>query len=1062
MILKIFSKKKSFLALCVLAMVIAFAGVAWAAYDRFKTDSISDIVLKNGNTDLKADKAVFEARVEPTTVSPNNNSEYKVYIYFSNGLKWGSDPSQIVDTIDFNLKYSLWDGTSSGTPINDNTAKINFLGGFGGNPNIGTFTLPATRQLALTDKSFTAAFTMNDLGANDPYVGIKNGAGSPVWLNTDIVATRFGARTAVVVLNSNSGSRMINGSDYGKLFLNSYYGLDNPQSSPLIPGSLKLNAQGLKNSAAIDVYWHIKPHNTGYVKIDPVDPDSANGLSGSVYDALAADGGQVYHTGNGNYSANEFLKLEFKGTPDTTTTIPEFIITGTMAEQLSGAAPVDRLKDVATFVTLPPILDSKIGVNSYAFDFVKDQPTTHHLTVAYETNAPTAYGIFGAINDANLFDAAGQPLFETDTQVTAPWNGMTVTRSLVQPVAGAPTNYRGISFAFSGAPSTDNHASSLYVGARTTALPGNPTNFSGPFLFGPVAMRITSSAVTPRLTASPNPLTPTVGTAMATTNVIVTSSGGNPVNITGIRQSSTAGAFQTSIPWNGLTISSNTGTSATVTVSGTPTSIAGETFYLYDANSASYATLTINAVSASAPTLQAATSQVTGSVNATLSRTVGITASNGGTVSSLSVSPSSSNGLSFGISGTSVTINGTPTTAGTIPVTVSGTVNGQAANVATFNVVVSGTSGLSLSPTSALTGTVGSRMDTSVTATSATSGSVVVTGLQNQNTSANPSTSLAWNGLTLSVTGSGNVISVSGTPETTGTAYFTVSGTVGGASAASATLRVTVNATGTPVLSLSPTSIATTVGSVMTTRTIDATSTTGGTVALSGVSGPNQSTSTDFYWNGIRIQTGGSRITVSGTPTAAGSATFTAYGSVGGAAATSATFTVTASSTSSTTLFQGTSNWLAHRDDYYHTYDLYIPVTQAFISAFDSNGDGRVETSELRNVLTTMNHPYANLISSYYKMINNDGTAYGSLHLQFDFDPTTGHSADWYYNMILETLEIVGANGTDLSQAFPNGVNLESIQRYYYSSGGGGCNGGAFGLAALALAAFATRRRRRG
>ena len=803
-------------------------------------------------------------------------------------------------------------------------------------------------------------------------------------------------------------------------------------------------AEGFIGGASTDAFWRIKTGTTSNLAITSAVSGSAYGLTGSLASA------QTYYVGAGDYSADENLLLEFKGKLTTKTVAPAFLLKGTFANlDAVTTFPVERLKDASTYFELPTVLDSGLVLSTERLDFAGGQQASGLLTLSIPTNVTATYGVFETLTtDADLFDVSGNALFGANNSIT--WNGMTVQRAFTD-----AASKRGVMFTFTGTPLDSTLITDLYVGAKTTL---DTTNYSGPYLFGPVRVTITPSTGYPYLTVTPRELNVTVDTTMTMTTVDVTSSTGNAVTISGFKQGSTAAtSLLTSANWNNLTIRKTA--DSKITVSGTPRALGSETFYIYDGTSADPAILRITASSGSAPSLYPSASSIPGVVGTALSETVNITSSvTSGTITDLTVSPASQYGVTLTVDGTGIKIGGTPTSTGTIAVTVGGKVNGAQANVATFNVVVTSSATPALRVDNAsLSGVAGTAMGTNtIMASSTTTGTVVVTGLTLSGTTA---TSHTWQGLTISTSGTGNTISVSGTPTVSGTATFTVVGTVGGAAATSSTFTITVNPAGTPgtpSLSLSSTGISTTTMSTLD-RTITVSSTTSGTVAVAGVSGGGQSSaSTDFTWNGLRIRTSGTSITVTGTPTTVNSATFTVSGTVGGVAATSATFSISVTS-GSASLFGSTSTWEVHRNDTNKTYELYIPVTSTFTSAFDRNNDGKVTRDEIQSVLADLDTPYASLLGSIvYDMIDDGET----LYLKFNFNPNSGHSLDWYVNMVLDALQVTGTNGTVLSQLFPNGISLSALREYYTSSGSSGCDAGFGALALLALGAAVVLRKK--
>ena len=1050
-------------------MALALGGTAWAAFTHFETTGVSGIVLKNNTTDQKNNGAVFQYRPLERRVSVlAPSSAYDLYLYFSDGAKWESTPAQIVSNIDFTLNYVLMNDSSQGTPSHDNDATVEFYDGNG-----GAFILPLKNPWNLSaDKalpSFSASYNMHTIGTVNPFVRIQNKATIKKVDDVYVVPTRFNATTAIDtasggVNEGGSGSRLLSNASYGNLFLNSNYGFSNPGDNPLIPASLKVTVSAQRNSAPDDVYWHIKPIDNAtrvseYVKITTLSTGNANGLSGLVRE------NQAYRAAPAaQYSLDQQLYLEFSGKPVTTGVHPEFTITGTMADMfLPATAPTDRLSNVQTYLQLPTPIDSGINLDKYSLSFVRDREYVlgEGLAVMYTSStAPlTTYGAFRQLIDADIFDDKGRTLITFDGNNVGYWNGMRVERSFHQNTItnGTENRARGVTFTFSGTP-TATVDTKFYIGARTrgTIPAANDANgnFSGPFLFGPVAVKVIGpTTTTPELRANPDIMSMVVGTNETKTAAITNASTGSAVNITSISRSDTVAGSSLSDTWHSLSISVS---GSTVTVSGNPDSVGSQTFYIYDGTGAKPAPLTINVTSPSAASLIPTPATISGIVSKDLTTKSVAISSASGTATVTAVSPTKWNGLTLSYSGSNVTISGVPDAKMKETFNVNASVNGVPANPTSFTIDIAAQPALTLTPNS-VSGVAGTSLGEkliSVGASGAT-GTIEVTGLTQS--SSTTGKSIKWNDLTISA--SGSTITVTGTPATSDSTDITVSGTVGGTAASTATLRISVATAGTPQLQLDSSAASATVGSAMTTKTFNVTGSIAGTVVVNGVTGGTQtSVSKDFTWKGLAIKTDGTKVTVSGTPTETGSGTFTVSGTVGGVTAQTATFTVTISAASAPTLFQSSASWKANRTDY--SYELWIPVTSAFVTAFDANKDGKVTKDELQKVLADMNHPYASLISTVFDMINDDGSAYGTLYLKSNFNPASGHTADWYVNMILKGLDIIGTNGTTYGNDFSN-IVLESIQRYHESSGGSsGCDAGFGALALLALGAAVVLRKK--
>jgi Synergist-CTERM protein sorting domain-containing protein len=205
-------------------------------------------------------------------------------------------------------------------------------------------------------------------------------------------------------------------------------------------------------------------------------------------------------------------------------------------------------------------------------------------------------------------------------------------------------------------------------------------------------------------------------------------------------------------------------------------------------------------------------------------------------------------------------------------------------------------------------------------------------------------------------------------------------------------------------------------------------------------------------WNDLTITASGSTVTIAGTPGTTGTGTFTVKGTVGGVAATSVAFTLNVTRADAPTPVDppigsgnelgAPSTWRKERGENY--YGLRIPITEAFITRFDANDDGKLTGSELANIAATVTAPNADLEDLSWSV---DGTV---LYLGFDFTPEDGHARDWYSGLLLDTLTFTGSNGAVVRYIFEDGIELERVANI--SGGGGGCDAGVSFLALALLA----------
>ena len=374
-----------------------------------------------------------------------------------------------------------------------------------------------------------------------------------------------------------------------------------------------------------------------------------------------------------------------------------------------------------------------------------------------------------------------------------------------------------------------------------------------------------SITVNPAITLSNLP-TDTINVAY---NQNLTASGG-----TGI-VTLTVSNLQNAIP--GLTVPTN-GTGS-LNITGTPTATGTETFTVTATDQAGGTTSTNYSITVNpAVTLSPATLP-DDTINVAYNQT--ITASGGTGTLSLAVSNivNPIAGLTVPSSGTgSIAISGTPTASGTETFTVTATDSLGATTTTTYSITINPAITLGNLPAD----TIGVPYDQSITASGGT-GTVTLTVSNIQNAIA---------GLSIPNSGTGS-LNLTGTPTATGTETFTVTATdsVGGTTVTN--YSITVN----PAITLSPATLPADTINVAYNQTITASGGTG-TVALA-VSNIQNAIA------GLNIPSSGTgSLNITGTPTAAGTETFTvtATDALGAATPTNYSITVNPLLKSSTTI----------------------------------------------------------------------------------------------------------------------------------------------------------------
>jgi hypothetical protein len=270
------------------------------------------------------------------------------------------------------------------------------------------------------------------------------------------------------------------------------------------------------------------------------------------------------------------------------------------------------------------------------------------------------------------------------------------------------------------------------------------------------------------------------------------------------------------------------------------------------------------------------TSLPAGSVGKTYSQT--IVASGGNSDITVTYNVTSGGippGLSFTVNNNQLAISGTPTATGSVTFTVTATDTVGSTTQQSYTLTVNG---LTLAPDSLPPGTVHVPYNQSIVA-SGGSGTITVTYAITSG--AIPP------GLTFAV--NGNELDITGTPTATGSVSFTVTAKDTAGDMAQQSYTVTINASTTHQITFSPTSLP--AGTVRTpySQTVTASGGGGGPITLT------YAIKSGSVPPGLHLAVQNNQLTITGTPTAGGSVTFTvtARDTAGDTAQQSYTLTVT-------------------------------------------------------------------------------------------------------------------------------------------------------------------------
>jgi Synergist-CTERM protein sorting domain-containing protein len=409
-----------------------------------------------------------------------------------------------------------------------------------------------------------------------------------------------------------------------------------------------------------------------------------------------------------------------------------------------------------------------------------------------------------------------------------------------------------------------------------------------------------------------------------------------------------------------------------------------------------------------------------------------------------------------------ITVTGPPTGTGTETFYISGSIDNNPApdNEAyfTISVTAAGQPTLTGATLSGLTvGTAVSNRAVTITASPSSAGAVRLI------TVTPPTTPTGLTFARSSV--SDDVVLVSGTPTVSGSYRVDVAGTAGTTSNVTGYFMVTISAATTPAIALSPTTLSlTTTSSAGGSITITP---TGGSFEVTGLGLGDAAAAGNISqtWNGLTVAATDDRVTVTGRPTVVGSQRFTVYGDIG-STRVSATFTISVTDGTTpptTTYFQSSSNWSKWRAGNSSIY-VNLPVTAAFVTRFDEDGDGRVTTDEISRVRADVSSSYATLNNADdvgFTMLYGAGYGdYGTLQVLLNFTPASGHTNDWYTGLILRSLSIEGENGQTASADLgSSGLSFNAIKDARTGSSSG-CDTGLGFSGILLLAPFVLRKKK--
>ena len=543
-------------------------------------------------------------------------------------------------------------------------------------------------------------------------------------------------------------------------------------------------------------------------------------------------------------------------------------IQGLLTVQQGVAAPdISVSPDMLTFtvgiaVTTDPITITNNGghVNSYTIEDANGQTLSENTGLSHSADgvifgtptmsASTEIYTITATNRNGVSDSATITITVNEAVPSISINPATLIATVgtaIQPITIDETA-GGMVSSYSISP---NIANGLSFDTTSGTISGTPlaiaalttytitaTNVTGA---DTATVNITVNEAVPIISISTNTLVATVGTA--TQQITIVSSGG------AVESYSIAPAIG-----NGLSFSTATGT-----ISGTPTAVAPSRTYVITATNSGGSAMATVAITVNdvAPSIVANPTTQNVTVGSPID-TITITSNGGGTVVSYSISPDIANGLSFNTA--TGTISGTPlVVTGSTSYTITAT-NSGGTDMATIAITVNDVAPSIVANPTTQNVTVGSPIET-ITITSNGGGTVVSYSI---------SPDIA-NGLSFNTTTG----TISGTPlVVTGSTSYTITATNSGGTD-TAIVAITVNEA-VPIISISTDTLVATVDTAIQQITIVS---SGGAVVSYSIS-PTLTTGLSF-----NTATG----TISGTPTAVASLatyTITATNTRGSATAT--------------------------------------------------------------------------------------------------------------------------------------------------------------------------------
>ena len=631
--------------------------------------------------------------------------------------------------------------------------------------------------------------------------------------------------------------------------------------------------------------------------ITPITYTTANGVTGATVTGLPAGVTGVYSLGT----------ITISGTPTAVGTFPYTVTT-------TGGCGVQTATGTITVVNGPSISLSSAAGTSAQTVCINTAITNITYTTAGGVTGATVTGLPAGVTGSysggtnGTVTISGTPTAAGTSTYTVTTSGGTSTAT----ATGTITVNALVTLTLTSAPATTTQTVNINTpitnitygtgnGVTGATVTGLPTGVTGVYAGGtngsitisgtPTVSGIFTYTVTTSGGCGVKTLTGTITVNLVPSITLSSAAGTNaqavcvstPItNITYITAGGVTNATVAGLP-AGVTGSYSGGTNGTYTITGTPTATGTSTYTITTSGGISPATatgtITVNGAATITLSSGAGTNIQTVCINSaintiTYSTTGGVT---GATVTGLPA------GVTGSFAGTTFTISGTPTVAGSFPYTVS-TTGGCG--------VVTATGTITVNPavTITLTSAAGTNIQTKCINTAITNITY---------STANGVTGATVAGLPAGVTGiysggSNGTFTISGTPTATGTFSYTVT-TAGGCGPATATGTITVN----PISTITLSSAAGT-----NTQTVCA-NTAITNIAYTVNTGVTGATVTGLP-AGVTGVFAGSTFTISGTPTAAGTFAYTVT-TTGGCGTATATGTITVNPLSTITLTSAAS-----------------------------------------------------------------------------------------------------------------------------------------------------------